>query len=643
MRFTMNYSYTQLSIDESVGMSAFSAAKPVLKWAGGKTQLLDDLLSKIPKNYNRYIEPFFGGGALFFALQPNQAVISDSNPELINLYLVLKENADGLIRALESYRNEEQIFYAAREAHWENLDKVSAAARTVYLNRTCYNGLYRVNRRGGFNVPFGKYKNPRISDPENLRAASAALRKADILCGGYKEVLRQYACEKDLIFLDPPYLPISKYSDFKRYTKEQFYEEDHRELAEEIRRLHHIGCYVILTNSNHPLVHELYKEFNIKVIKTKRCINKNGGGRTGEDAIVTIPPRRRVILCPVTAPLPLQVNKYPTTRYMGSKRKIQPYLWDIARQFDFHTVLDLFSGSGVIAYMFKTQGKCVYANDYMAMATTFATAMIENNEEGLSFDDIGQLLAPHPMRDSFVSNTFQGLYFSDEDNLTIDTVHSNIKELKGRYKRSLAMAALIRACMKKRARGIFTYVGFRYDDGRRDMHISLEEHFRDAVKAINAAVFDNGQANQARCGDAMTVSWKADLVYIDPPYYTPLADNEYIRRYHFVEGLARYWKDVEIQEHTKTKKFKNFPTPFSSRKGAHDAFDKLFRMFGDSILIVSYSSNSLPTSDEIVSLMAKYKPRVEVVSVEHRYSFGNQGNKIGNKNNKAHEYLFVGF
>jgi DNA adenine methylase len=639
----MNYPYTQLSIDESLGISGFSPAKPVLKWAGGKSQLADILLSKIPKDYNRYLEPFFGGGALFFVLQPRRAVISDSNPELINLYRIVKTDVEQLISALDNYRNDEQMFYAVRDEHWEELDTVQAAARIIYLNHTCYNGLYRVNKQGRFNVPFGRYKNPRISNPENLRAASAALGNAEIVCGDYKDVLRQYAGENDLIFLDPPYLPISKYSDFKRYTKEQFYEEDHRELAEEIKRLHLRGCYVILTNSNHPLVHNLYKEFQIKVVKTKRHINKNGSGRTGEDVIVTIPPRRRLILRLVPAPLPAQAKKYPTTRYMGSKRKIQPYIWDIARQFDFHTVLDLFSGSGVIAYMFKSQGKCVYANDYMAMAATFATAMIENSEVHLGADDVGRLLTPNPTADKFVSDTFQGLYFSDKDNLMIDTVRANIRKLKGRYKRSVAMAALIRACMKKRARGIFTYVGFRYDDGRRDMHISLEAHFKDAVKAVSKAVFDNGQINQARCGDAMTVSWKPDMVYIDPPYYTPLADNEYVRRYHFVEGLARYWKDVEIQEHTKTKKFKNFPTPFSSQKGSQDAFDKLFRMFQDSIVIVSYSSNSFPTLDEIVALMSKYKSHVEVVSVEHRYSFGNQRNKIGNNNNKAYEYLFVGF
>ena len=133
-----------------------------------------------------------------------------------------------------------------------------------------------------------------------------------------------------------------------------------------------------------------------------------------------------------------------------------------------------------------------------------------------------------------------------------------------------------------------------------------------------------------------------DLVYIDPPYYSPLSDNEYVRRYHFVEGLARDWKGVEIQQNTLTKKFKSYPTPFSTRKGAADAFDQLFKKFKDSILIVSYSSNSLPTQDEMVAIMAKYKQHVEVIPIDYTYSFGNQNGAKTNRN-RDQEYLFVGF
>jgi DNA adenine methylase len=206
------------------------------------------------------------------------------------------------------------------------------------------------------------------------------------------------------------------------------------------------------------------------------------------------------------------------------------------------------------------------------------------------------------------------------------------------------MTALMRACLKKRPRGIFTYIGQRYDDGRKDLRMSLHEQFLEAVENINAAIFDNGLKNQAHHGDAMNFHSKEQgLVYIDPPYYSPFSDNEYVRRYHFLEGLARDWQGVEIQEHTITKKFKSYPTPFTSRKGAADAFDLLFRRFKDSILIVSYSSNSQPTLDEMVAIIAKHKSKVEVVPVDYKYSFGNQGHKVGNNNNSVKEYLFVGF
>lgn len=205
------------------------------------------------------------------------------------------------------------------------------------------------------------------------------------------------------------------------------------------------------------------------------------------------------------------------------------------------------------------------------------------------------------------------------------------------------MTALIRACTKKRPRGIFTYTGDRYNDGRKDLKKSLEQQFLEAVQAVNKAVFDNGKINKAKHGDAMELkAVTPDLVYIDPPYYSPLSDNEYVRRYHFVEGLARDWKGVEIQQNTLTKKFKSYPTPFSTRKGAADAFDQLFKKFKDSILIVSYSSNSLPTQDEMVAMMAKYKQHVEVIPIDYTYSFGNQSGAKTNRN-RVQEYLFVGF
>lgn len=618
-------------------------AKPILKWAGGKTQMLSDLLPKVPSSYGRYIEPFFGGGAMFFALQPKNAIIADSNPELINMYREVAANVEKVIQYLKKYENTSEMFYAVREQEWTQLPQAEAAARTIFLNRTCFNGLYRVNKQGKFNVPYGKYTNPKICDDDGLKAASETLKKAEILCGDYLLVLEHYAQPGDFIFLDPPYLPISEYADFKRYTKEQFYEEDHVELAKIIMRLQERGCYIILTNSNHPLVHELYAPFTIDVIQTKRHISCNGSTRKGEDVIVTIPPKQQILLKLEPQPLPQQVSAYPPTRFMGSKSKLLSEIWSVVSQFNVNTVVDLFSGSGVVGYMLKAQGKAVISNDYMAMSATFTKAMVENNSVTLPLGEAQNLLIAHKESDHFVADTFKGLYYSDEENDLIDTLRTNIAAMKDQYKQAIAMTALIRACTKKRPRGIFTYTGHRYDDGRQDLKKSLSQQFIEAVEAVNKAVFDNGKTNYSKHGDAMDLKVEnADLVYIDPPYYSPLSDNEYVRRYHFVEGLARDWKGVEIQEHTQTKKFKSYPTPFSTRKGAADAFDKLFKKFANSILVVSYSSNSQPTQDEMVAIMAKYKEHVEVIPIDYKYSFGNQSEAKTHRNS-VQEYLFVGY
>lgn len=618
-------------------------AKPILKWAGGKTQMLVNIMPKIPSKYGKYIEPFIGGGALFFALSPEQAVIADSNPELINMYQQVATNINNVVDYLKKYKNTKEDFYSVRALDWTKLGKEEAAARTIYLNKTCFNGLYRVNKKGEFNVPFGKYKAPKICDENVLYVASTVLKKATILCGDYLAVLKKCAQSGDFVFLDPPYLPISEYSDFKRYTKEQFYEEDHVKLANEVKRLQELGCHVILTNSNHPFVHELYADYKIEVVQTKRYISCNGSKRQGEDIIVDVLPKRKARITIVPQPLTEQVLKYPPTRFMGSKSKLLPHIWSVASQFDFDTAVDLFSGSGIVGYMFKAQKKVVISNDYMAMSAMFTKAMVENNGVLLPLGEAKKLLKKEKEPDHFVEKTFRGLYFTNEENVLIDILRTNIAELLDPYKKAIAMTALIRACIKKRPRGIFTYIGERYNDGRKDLKKSLEQQFLEAVESINEAIFDNGKENKSNYGDAMELKVKhPDLVYIDPPYYSPLSDNEYVRRYHFVEGLARDWKGVDIQENTITKKFKSYPTPFSTRTGAKDAFDKLFEKFSDSILIVSYSSNSQPTQEEMIALMAKYKEHVEVVPIDYTYSFGNQKQAKTNRN-KVQEYLFVGF
>ena len=626
--------------------AAAQDAKPILKWAGGKGQLLSKLEPIIPEYTGKYIEPFFGGGALFFDLEPQNAVIADSNPELINCYQQVANNLPAVIEELGKFSNTEEQFYATRALEWEMLSPEKAAARMIFLNKTCFNGLYRVNRKGQFNVPYGKYKNPTICDEKNLQLASKLLKKSRIICGDYLDVLDKEAKAGDFVFLDPPYVPISEYGDFKRYTKEQFYEEDHVALAEKVKELYAKGVYVILTNSNHPLVQELYKDFELEVVPTKRHISCDGEKRTGEDVIVkAFPEKKTKVVMPdfMTYELSEQVSKYPATRFMGSKSKLLAEIWKVAARFKAKSVLDLFSGSGVVGYMFKAQGLQVTSNDYMAMSATFAKAMIENNTTKLSIDAAKKLLIKKTESDHFVSNTFDGLYFSKEDNDLIDTIRTNIKKIRDPYKKAIAMTALIRACTKKRPRGIFTYVGERYNDGRKDLQKTLEQQFLEAVDAVNLAVFDNGCENKAIQGDALALEiGTPDIVYMDPPYYSKLSDNEYVRRYHFVEGLARDWKGVEIQEHTATKKFKSYPTPFSKKETTEEAFATLFEKYKDSILIISYSSNSLPTKEDMISMLEKTKKNVEVVPVDYTYSFGNQKDAKTNRNH-VQEYLFVAY
>ena len=334
-----------------------------------------------------------------------------------------------------------------------------------------------------------------------------------------------------------------------------------------------------------------------------------------------------------------QIKKFPTTRYMGSKSKMIDSIWEASKNFAFDSVLDLFSGSGVVSYMYKAYGKRVISNDYMAMGAVLSKALIENNNVILPLNEAKELTKAQDLIDSFVQDTFKGIYFSDADNLFIDIVRTNIKLIDNEYKRAIAMEALIRACTKKRPRGIFTYVGERYNDGRKDLKKSFEEQFLEAVETINNAVFNNKKKNQSFNEDSMLLKAEADLIYIDPPYYTPKSDNEYVRRYHFVEGLARDWQGVEIQEHTKTKKFKSYPTPFSTKDGAADAFEQIFNRYSNSILIISYSSNSLPNLNDMVLMIEKYKSHVEVIPVDYKYSFGTRANTA---RNDVQEYIFVG-
>lgn len=262
-------------------------ARPILKWAGGKTQLLPALRKHYPRTFGKYIEPFLGGGAVFFDLAPRFAVLSDANSELISLYRTIASDPDAVAEALHHMPVSEPDYYLVRAMPFNSLDSITAAARTIFLNKTCFNGLYRVNRSGDFNVPYGKRSSVKFPSHEVLRAASRQLAFASLIEGDYLEVLERHAAPGDFVFLDPPYLPVGRFADFKRYTPNQFSEADHYRLAAEFHRLVRHGVSVVLTNSNHPLVYELYKDFSIEVVDSKRHINSKGHGRTSQDVIVS--------------------------------------------------------------------------------------------------------------------------------------------------------------------------------------------------------------------------------------------------------------------------------------------------------------------------------------------------------------------
>lgn len=274
------------TVDEPLGLFPKDVAiKPFLKWAGGKTQLLTELHKYVPNNFNKYIEPFIGGGAMFFSLNPHESIIADSNEELVITYRQVKEDVENVIEHLETFEHSEDFFYTIRSLDPNELEDSYRAARLIYLNKTCFNGLYRVNKKGQFNVPYGKGKGSFLN-VEVLRNASEFLAETTILKGDYLDVLTEFAAEGDFIFLDPPYYPVGKYSDFKRYTKEFFYHENQVQLKREFDRLVNIGCKVVLTNSDHEVILDLYSAYDIDIIETRRMISSNSKTRTGKDIIV---------------------------------------------------------------------------------------------------------------------------------------------------------------------------------------------------------------------------------------------------------------------------------------------------------------------------------------------------------------------
>lgn len=256
--------------------------RPIVKWVGGKRQLIYELLNNLPENYNRYYEPFIGGGALFFELQPDNAYISDMNEELINLYSVVRDNVNELIEDLETHKNTKEYFLEIRNLDrlddYDNISNIRRASRFIYLNRTCFNGLYRVNSKGQFNVPYGNYSNPRIIDEMNLRNCSELLKHTEIRHADFRNILSSVQ-EGDFVYFDPPYVPLNETSSFTSYTKDGFNNDMQIELRNLCNQLDEMGVKFLLSNSDTRLVNELYADYNIIKVLATRQVNANANGR----------------------------------------------------------------------------------------------------------------------------------------------------------------------------------------------------------------------------------------------------------------------------------------------------------------------------------------------------------------------------
>lgn len=275
--------------DPPVTAAVEKRAAPVVKWVGGKTKLLPELLARMPRRYGTYFEPFAGGLALFFRVAPARAVLNDLNPGLVGLYREIAENVEPVIAALNAHRaaHGEEHYYATRTAWNEGeMQSVEAAAAFVYLNKTCFNGLWRVNRKGEFNVPMGRYTDPRICDPDGLRAAGLALAAAELTCGDYRACAER-AVRGDLVYFDPPYDSLTSSTDnATSYTADAFGSAQQHELAELARRLVVRGVRVMLSNHDTPLVRSLYRGFRVDRVKCARAINSNASKRGAVDEVI---------------------------------------------------------------------------------------------------------------------------------------------------------------------------------------------------------------------------------------------------------------------------------------------------------------------------------------------------------------------
>ncbi|MDE7242131.1 DNA adenine methylase [Desulfovibrio sp.] len=275
-------------------MSKNILVSPIVKWVGGKRQLLPELLPLLPRRLvdYTYCEPFLGGGALLFAIQPKKAIVNDINFDLIGLYSVVRDDVESLISELQKFKNDSDSFYSVREwdrdkEYYNSLSLLKKSARLVYLNKTCYNGLFRVNNAGEFNTPFGNYKNPNIVNASILRAVNRYLttNNVDFTSCDYTHVLKDLP-RKSFVYLDPPYDPVSDTANFTGYTKGGFGKDAQIRLREQCDELDSRGIKFMLSNSATDFIKEQYSAYRIKVLPAKRNINSIGNKRGNVPEVV---------------------------------------------------------------------------------------------------------------------------------------------------------------------------------------------------------------------------------------------------------------------------------------------------------------------------------------------------------------------
>lgn len=331
---------------------------------------------------------------------------------------------------------------------------------------------------------------------------------------------------------------------------------------------------------------------------------------------------------------------YPRIRYMGSKYRLLPHLADVFAELGGETALDAFSGSGVVSYLMKRQGFAVTANDMLEFPGTLAAATVVNQTTLLTVDDVERITGPAADERDFIRRTFDGVFYTAEDRRFLDSAWSHIAAMEG-DKRALAISALVLSAARKQPRGVFTISGdlSHYDDGRRDLRLSMREHFVEHVAHYNAAVFEGAPARVTRQEASVIEPLPYDVVYLDPPYAPPSDDNCYVKRFHFLEGLSRYWEGDSLMLNTNTKKLPKPHTGYSHRRTIVEAFRDTFKRFHDSgALVLSYGSNALPDLDTIVSLLREVRTEVEVRAIPHTYHYGTH--KAATRR-AVDEYIFI--